>query len=92
MSSGITVNNERFILIRSDPGTYVILKKGTSGLVAYKTNKSKWFYVLNFLFIKFSINFTKIAVLIGLHDGSVKAEQVCTDIGKMADYLNKSGY
>ena len=37
----VTVGADKYILVRNDPGSFVILKKGTSGIVGYKTNQSK---------------------------------------------------
>lgn len=37
MTNGVTVNGERFILVRNDPGVNLVLKKGPAGLVAYKS-------------------------------------------------------
>jgi len=35
--NGVTVAGERYILVRNDPGVMLIMKKGQSGLVAYKS-------------------------------------------------------
>lgn len=71
IANGLQVDNERYILIRSDPGLNLVLKKGPNSIVAYKSSQS---------------------IIIGIHDGSVKAEKVVTDIGRMSDYLVKHGY
>jgi diphthamide biosynthesis methyltransferase len=39
MSNGVTVGQERYILVRNDPGISIMLKKGQSGLVAYKSSQ-----------------------------------------------------
>lgn len=38
---GVTVAGERYILVRNDPGVMLIMKKGQSGLVAYKSAQCK---------------------------------------------------
>lgn len=37
VSNGLIVSGEKYILVRSDPGIMLILKKGQQGLVAYKS-------------------------------------------------------
>ena len=41
MSNGLVVGDDKFILIRSDPGVALILKKGALGVVAYKSSQGK---------------------------------------------------
>jgi len=38
--NGLQVKEDRYILVRSDPGAYLILKKGQNGIVANKSNQS----------------------------------------------------
>lgn len=40
MSNGLTVNGERYIFVRSDPGVSLLLKKGAGGVIAYKSTQS----------------------------------------------------
>jgi len=40
MAGGLTVGGERYILVRSDPGVSILLKKGASGVIAYKSTQS----------------------------------------------------
>jgi hypothetical protein len=42
LSGGLSVGAERYILVRNDPGTFIILKKGASGIVGNKTNQCKY--------------------------------------------------
>jgi len=39
VAAGVNVRSEKFILVRSDPGVYIILKKGPNGLVAYRSTQ-----------------------------------------------------
>lgn len=41
VAAGVTVGAERYILVRSDPGVSVILKKGPNGIVACKSTQCK---------------------------------------------------
>jgi len=42
ISNGLSVDKEtKYILIRSDPGVVLVLKKGVLGIVAYKSSQSK---------------------------------------------------
>jgi hypothetical protein len=50
MANGLTVGGERYILVRSDPGVSILLKKGASGVVAYKSTQS----IFQFIFNKFN--------------------------------------
>jgi hypothetical protein len=43
MSNGLTVGADRYILVRSDPGISLMLKKGPSGVVAHKSAQCKRF-------------------------------------------------
>lgn len=38
-ASGLSVNGERYILVRNDPGVSLMLKKGPAGLVAHKSSQ-----------------------------------------------------
>jgi len=40
LTSGLTVNGERYIFVRSDPGVSLLLKKGAGGIIAYKSTQS----------------------------------------------------
>lgn len=43
ISNGLSVDKEtKYILIRSDPGVVLVLKKGVLGIVAYKSSQSKY--------------------------------------------------
>ena len=46
MQNGLTVNGDRYILVRSDPNISIMLKKGQNGVVAYKSSQS-----IHFLFV-----------------------------------------
>jgi hypothetical protein len=49
MQNGLTVNGERYILVRSDPNISIMLKKGQNGVVAYKSSQSmRIFFVVDF--------------------------------------------
>lgn len=39
-ASGITVGQDRYILVRNDPNVSVVLKKGANGIVGYKSSQS----------------------------------------------------
>ncbi len=55
MSNGLVVGDDKFILIRSDPGVALILKKGALGVVAYKSSQGKLQSKINkFLMLSFS--------------------------------------
>lgn len=55
MSNGLVVGDDKFILIRSDPGVALILKKGALGVVAYKSSQGKLQSKRNkFLMLSFS--------------------------------------
>lgn len=45
MSNGLVVGDDKFILIRSDPGVALILKKGALGVVAYKSSQGKRYMI-----------------------------------------------
>jgi len=40
IKDGMTVGADRYILVRSDPNIFIILKKGPNGVVAYKSSQS----------------------------------------------------
>jgi len=40
IANGLSVQSEKYILIRSDPGVVLVLKKGVLGIVAYKSSQS----------------------------------------------------
>lgn len=43
MANGLTVaKDERYILVRNDPGISILLKKGKDGIVANKSSQSKF--------------------------------------------------
>jgi hypothetical protein len=42
LANGLSVKGDKYILVRSDPGVSILLKKGASGLVAYKSTQSKF--------------------------------------------------
>ncbi len=46
-ATGLMVNGEKFIFVRSDPSVMIVYKKEQRGVVAYKSNQSK--YLNNFL-------------------------------------------
>ena len=42
IANGVNVGaSDRYILVRSDPGVFLILKKGGCGIIANKTNQCK---------------------------------------------------
>jgi hypothetical protein len=47
---------------------------------------------LKFIEIVYSLFFFQKGILIGTNEKNIKAEQVLTDVGKVADYLTKTGY
>ena len=57
MANGLSVDNERYILIRSDPGVVIVLKKGPNGIVAYKSSQSNILFFRNILLNSFLKNF-----------------------------------
>ncbi len=69
----------------------IILKKGENSIVGYKTAKSIVFHFIVEIYRNCLIFFQK-GILIGTNEKNIKAEQVLTDVGKVADYLTKTGY
>jgi hypothetical protein len=67
MASGVTVGEDRYILVRADPNVSIMLKRGQNGIVAYKSSQSNFtssffFKKINFYFFIFFL--TKVLLLL----------------------------
>ena len=46
VAAGVNVGAEKFILVRSDPGVYIVLKKGPNGMVAYRSTQCNFNFIV----------------------------------------------